>query len=255
MPILIKSESDVERMRVSGGVVAAVHRAMAALVAPGITTGELDREARRIIEAAGGSPSFLGYHGYPGAICTSVNEEVVHGMPGDRELKDGDIISIDVGVYLDGFHGDAAVTYAVGTIQPDLKALIDAAKLAFETGIAEACAGQQVGDISAAIQESIERAGYGVVRGYGGHGIGRRMHEDPSVPNYGRAGSGARLQPGMTLAIEPMLTLGGPEVRELDDGWTVVTVDGLASSHYEHTVLITDGAPELLTQPVEEMVY
>ena len=255
MAILIKSQADIERMRVSGGVVAAVHRAMEALIAPGVTTGELDREARRIIEQAGGSPSFLGYHGYPGAICASVNEEVVHGVPGDRTLKDGDIISIDVGVYLDGFHGDAAATYAVGTIEPRLKALIDAAKLAFEAGVAEAYAGQRVGDISAAIQESIERGGYGVVRGYGGHGVGRKMHEDPSVPNYGTAGSGARLQPGMTLAIEPMLTLGDAEVRELDDGWTVVTVDGLASSHYEHTVLITEGVPELLTQLVEEMVY
>ncbi|CAN5713193.1 type I methionyl aminopeptidase [soil metagenome] len=255
MPILIKSPADIARMRVSGGVVAAVHRAMAEMIEPGITTAELDMEARRIIGQAGGSPSFLGYHGYPGAICASINEEVVHGIPGDRKLKDGDIISIDVGVYLDGFHGDAAATYAVGTIEPRLVELIEAAQRAFEIGVERAVVGKRVGDISAAIQQTIESAGYGVVRGYGGHGVGRRMHEDPSVPNYGTEGTGARLQPGMTLAIEPMLTLGSAEVRELEDGWTVVTVDGLPTSHYEHSVLITHGEPELLTQLVKEMVY
>jgi len=255
VPILIKSAADIEKMRAAGQVVADVHRKMRALIEPGITTGELDAVAAEIIRAAGGSPSFLGYHGYPGNICTSVNEEVVHGIPGERVLVDGDIVSIDAGAYLDGFHGDAAATYAVGRIQPRVQDLIDAAQRAFEAGLAAAVVGNRVGDISAAIQRSIESAGHGVVRGYGGHGVGRRMHEDPSVPNYGDPGTGARLQPGMTLAIEPMLTLGQADVRELADGWTVVTADGKPSSHYEHTVLITDGVPERLTQLAEKVVY
>jgi methionyl aminopeptidase len=228
---------------------------MGELIEPGITTRELDATAAAIIAEAGGSASFLGYYGYPGSICASVNEEVVHGIPGERVLQEGDIISIDVGAYIDGFHGDAAATYPVGEISPDVQALIEAAERAFDAGIALAVPGNRVGDISAAIQESIESAGYGVVRGYGGHGVGRQMHEDPSVPNYGKAGTGARLQPGMTLAIEPMLTLGNAEVEELEDGWTVVTVDRSPSAHYEHTVLITEDLPERLTQLVEEMVY
>ncbi|MEZ4572133.1 MAG: type I methionyl aminopeptidase [Thermomicrobiales bacterium] len=242
-------------MRVAGAVVAAVHRRMAELIEPGITTAELDAEARQIIADAGGTPSFLGYHGYPAAICASVNEEVVHGIPSERSLKSGDIISIDVGAYIDGFHGDAAATYPVGEIDSDVQELIDAAKRAFEAGVGVAVVGNRIGDVSAAIQASIEQSGFGIVRGYGGHGVGRRMHEDPSVLNYGTGGTGARLQPGMTLAIEPMLTLGDHEVQELEDGWTVVTVDGKPAAHYEHTVLITDGKPELLTQFVEEMVY
>jgi methionyl aminopeptidase len=228
---------------------------MRAMVAPGVTTAELDAAAAEIIRAAGGSPSFLGYHGYPGNICTSVNEEVIHGIPSGRVLREGDVVSIDVGAYVNGFHGDAAATYAVGKIDRAAQALIDAAERAFEAGFAAALAGNRVGDISAAIQRSIETAGFGVVRSYSGHGVGRRMHEDPSVPNFGDAGSGARLQPGMTLAIEPMLTLGAAETRELEDGWTVVTADGKPAAHYEHTVLITAGVPERLTQLVEEVVY
>ena len=255
MPILIKSPADVEKMKIAGDVVAEVHRKMASMIEPGVTTAELDSSAAAIIEAAGGVPSFLGYHGYPASICASVNEEVIHGIPGKRKLRDGDIISIDVGAYINGFHGDAAATYAVGTIDAKTTDLIEAAERAFDAGFAMAIAGNRVGDISAAIQRSIEESGYGIVRNYGGHGIGRRMHEDPSVLNYGQANTGARLQAGMTLAIEPMLTLGNAAVRELEDGWTVVTVDGSSSAHYEHTVLITDGVPERLTQVSMEVVY
>ena len=242
-------------MRMAGAVVADVHYAIAKAVAPGVTTGDLDALAREIIRAAGGSPSFLGYQGYPAAICTSVNEEVVHGIPGTRVLVEGDIVAVDIGVYLNGFHGDSARTYAVGAIDERLVGLIDAAKAAFEAGVAAAIAGNRVGDISSAIQNSIVAGGFQAIRGYGGHGVGRRMHEDPSIPNEGSPATGARLQSGMTLAIEPMLSLGGGEVVELDDGWTVVTLDGSPTSHYEHTVLITESEPVMLTQFIREMVY
>ncbi len=255
MPILIKSAANIEAMRAAGQVVAEVHRKMAGIIEPGITTAELDAAAVAIISAAGGSASFLGYGGFPASICASVNEEVIHGIPGDRALLEGDVISIDVGVFLDGFHGDAAATYPVGTISDEAAALIAATEAAFEAGFAAAVAGNRVGDISAAIQQSAEAAGFGIVRGYAGHGVGRRMHEDPSVPNYGEAGTGAKLQPGMTLAIEPMVTLGSHETEELDDGWTVVTVDRKPAAHYEHTVLVTDGVPERLTHLVEMVVY
>ncbi len=235
-------------MRVSGRVVAQVHALMGAMIKPGVTTGELDAAARELIEETGGTPSFLNYQGFPGSICASVGPEVVHGIPGDRVLVEGEIISVDVGAFVNGFHGDAAVTYAVGSIEPAMEKLIEASRRAFEAGYALARPGNRVGDVSAAIQESIESAGFGVALHYGGHGIGRRMHEDPSVPNYGEPGTGARLQPGMTLAIEPMLTAGSPETVELDDGWTVLTADGQASAHYEHTILITESEAEILTQ-------
>lgn len=248
MAIHIKSAAEIEKMRVAGQVVARVHALMAEMIKPGVTTGELDSAARQLIEEAGGTPSFLGYHGYPASICASVGCEVVHGIPGDRVLQEGEIVSIDVGAYVNGFHGDAAVTYPVGAISEELADLIAASQRAFEAGYAKARAGNRVGDISAAIQAAIESAGYGVVLYYGGHGIGRMMHEDPSVPNYGEPNTGARLQPGMALAVEPMLTLGSPETRELEDGWTVVTVDGSPAAHYEHTILITEGDAEILTQ-------
>ena len=255
MPILIKSNADIEQMRVAGQVVAEVHRRMAELVAPGVTTKELDAVAFSIIDEAGGSPSFLGYHGFPASICASVNEEVVHGIPGDRVLQEGEIISVDVGAYIGGFHGDAAATYPVGEVETELAELIAGAHQAFEAGCEQAVVGNRIGDISAAIQHKIDSLGYGIVRDYGGHGIGRRMHEDPSVLNYGVPGTGALLQPGMTLAIEPMLTLGNSDVRELEDGWTVVTADGLPAAHYEHTVLVTENEPDLLTQLVQKVVH
>lgn len=248
MPIVIKSPADIERMRAAGRLVAEVHVEMAKLITPGITTVELDDRAREIIEAAGATPSFLGYGGFPKSICASVNEEIVHGIPGDRVLEAGQILSVDVGAYLDGFHGDAAVTYPVGDVAENLKGLIEDTEKAFWVGFEYARAGIRIGDISSAIQDYAESRGLGVIRLYGGHGIGRRMHEDPSVLNYGEPGTGAKLQPGMTLAIEPMLVLGSPETRELDDDWTVVTVDGSAAAHFEHTVLISDDEPEVLTK-------
>lgn len=248
MPIVIKSPLDIERMRAAGRLVAEVHAEIARMVQPGVTTGELDDRAREVIEAAGATPSFLGYGGFPRSICASVDDEIVHGIPGERKLQAGQIIAVDVGAHLDGFHGDAAVTYAVGDVSEDLQRLIDDTERAFWIGLKQAKAGNRVGDISAAIQEYAESHGLGVIRMYGGHGIGRRMHEDPSVLNYGDPGTGAKLQPGMTLAIEPMLVLGSPETRELDDEWTVVTVDGSAAAHFEHTVLITDDEPEVLTK-------
>ncbi len=252
MPIHIKSPEDIEKMRIAGDAVARVHALMAGMVAPGVYTAELDLAARRLIEEAGGTPSFLNYNGFPGSICASVGREVVHGIPGDRQLKEGEIISIDVGAFINGFHGDAAVTYAVGSISPELEALIASAERAFEAGRRAARVGHRVGDISAAVQSSIEADGYGIVRHYGGHGIGRRMHEDPSIPNLGTAGTGAHLQSGMTLAIEPMLTLGSPDTIELEDGWTVVTADGTASAHFEHTIVINDNEAEILTKIHEE---
>jgi methionyl aminopeptidase len=247
MPIVIKSSEDIQKMRAAGRVVAEAHALLADMVRPGITTGELDRAAHELIARAGGTPSFLNYHGYPRSICTSVGAEVVHGIPGERVLQEGEIVSIDVGVYLNGFHGDAADTYAVGHAGDELLALIGAARRSFAAGLMQARKGRRVGDVSAAVQSVIDEAGYGVVRGFGGHGVGRSMHEDPSVPNYGEPCTGARLQPGMTFAIEPMLALGDPEVVELEDGWTVVTRDGKPAAHFEHTVLITEGDPEILT--------
>lgn len=247
MPILIKAEPDVEKMRRSGALVADVHTAIERAIKPGVKTIELDAIAREILSTAGATPSFLGYHGFPAAICVSVNDEIVHGIPGDRVLDEGDIVSVDVGAYLDGFHGDAAATYAVGEVTAEVMALIQATERAFWAGFQTAIVGNRVGDISAAIQASAEHDGFGIVRFYGGHGIGRKMHEDPSVLNYGEPGQGAKLQPGMTLAIEPMLTLGSPDTKVLDDDWTVVTKDGLPSAHYEHTVLITSDGPEALT--------
>lgn len=247
MPILIKAEPDVQKMRRSSKLVADVHAAMQSAVIPGVKTIELDSIAREILSAADATPSFLGYHGFPAAICVSVNDEIVHGIPGDRELQEGDIASIDVGAYLDGFHGDAAVTYPVGTIASEVSQLIDATERAFWSGFEQAIVGNRIGDISAAIQASAENDAFGIVRFYGGHGIGRRMHEDPSVLNYGEGGTGAKLQPGMTIAIEPMLTLGDPDTKVLEDDWTVVTRDGSPAAHYEHTVLITEHGPEALT--------
>jgi methionyl aminopeptidase len=247
VPIVIKSAEDIEKMRAAGRVVAQVHAMLAVKIRPGVTTGELDRAAHAMIVEAGGTPSFLNYHGYPRSICTSVGREVVHGIPGDRVLEEGEIVSVDVGVYMNGFHGDAANTYPVGQVDREIVALINAAREAFWAGFAVARPGKRVGDVSAAVQTAIEERGYGVVRGYGGHGVGRSMHEDPSVPNYGEPSTGARLQPGMTFALEPMLTLGDPEVVELDDGWTVVTRDGKPSAHFEHTLLITENEPEILT--------
>lgn len=245
--IVIKSQNEIERMRVACAAAADVLRAVAALVAPGRSTAELNEAAGEEIKKAGGKSPFLGYKGYPGHICVSVNEEVVHGIPGKRRVQYGDIVSLDVGIILDGFVGDNATTVAVGVVEPRTQELLRVTEQALHAGIAAARAGNRVGDISHAVQTLVEANGFSVVREFVGHGVGRSMHEEPQVPNFGRAGEGPKLKPGMTLAIEPMINVGTSDVQMLSDGWTVVTADGAPSAHFEHTVLITDGEAEILT--------
>ena len=217
------------------------------MVAPGVTTGEIDREVQRLIEAAGAKPAFLGYRGYPASVCISVNEAVIHGIPGGRKILPGDIVSIDVGTLFDGFYGDCAATFAAGDVPAQTQKLIDVTRQSFYEGLAFCREGYRISDVSHAIQAYAEGHGFSVVRDFIGHGIGKALHESPEVPNYGAPGRGVRLRAGMTLAIEPMVNAGGLAVRVLEDGWTVVTADGSNSAHYENTVLITDGEPEILT--------
>ena len=247
MAITIKTQDQIEKMRVAGNILKDLIDMLEGMIRPGITTDELDKAAEDFIKSRGATPSFLGYSGYPKSLCTSVNEEIVHGIPSSRKLKNGDIISIDMGAYIDGYHGDCARTYGVGEISEADKKLIDVTRQSFFEGIKFAKAGNHLYEISAAIQEYAESFGFGVVREYVGHGIGRNMHEDPSIPTYKVPGRGPRLQKGMVLAIEPMITAGSYKCRVLKDGWTAVTRDGSNAAHYENTVLITDGEPELLT--------
>jgi methionyl aminopeptidase len=249
MTIEIKTPEQIAAMREAGLVVARTLRVLADAVRPGITTADLDALAEAEIRAAGAIPSFRGYHGYPATICTSVNDEIVHGIPSPRRmLREGDIISIDCGAIVGGWHGDAAVTVGVGAISAGDAALLEACETALWRGLDQARAGGRLGDISHAVEASVERSGrYGVVEEYTGHGIGSAMHMDPPVPNYGRAGRGPRLRPGMALAIEPMVMRGDPETVQLDDGWTVVTADGSRAAHFEHTVAITADGPWVLT--------
>ena len=247
MAITIKTQDQIEKMRVAGNILKDLIDMLEGMIRPGITTDELDKAAEDFIKSRGATPSFLGYSGYPKSLCTSVNEEIVHGIPSSRKLKNGDIISIDMGAYIDGYHVDCARTYGVGEISEADKKLIDVTRQSFFEGIKFAKAGNHLYEISAAIQEYAESFGFGVVREYVGHGIGRNMHEDPSIPNYKVPGRGPRLQNGMVLAIEPMITAGSYKCRVLKDGWTAVTRDGSNAAHYENTVLITDGEPELLT--------
>ncbi len=249
MNIEIKTPEQITAMREAGLVVARTLGVLAAAVRPGVTTADLDALAEAEIRAAGAIPSFQGYHGYPATICASVNEEIVHGIPSPRRsLREGDIISIDCGAIAGGWHGDAAVTVGVGAISAANVALLEACETALWRGLAQARAGGRLGDISHAVETSVARSGrYGVVEEYTGHGIGSAMHMDPPVPNYGRAGRGPRLRPGMALAIEPMVMLGGAETVLLDDGWTVVTADGSRAAHFEHTVAITVDGPWVLT--------
>jgi len=245
---MIKTAAELEQMRASGRILREVHNAIAPIVKPGVTTMDLENVAVTKIAEFGVQAAFKGYHGYPAALCTSINEEVVHGIPNARRvLKDGDIVSIDCGVILDGFYSDAAVTYAVGTASDLTKRLLDTTKASLDAAIQQARVGGRLGDISAAVQEICESQGFGIVRDFVGHGIGRAMHEDPQVPNFGIRGKGPRLKAGMVLAIEPMINAGSPEVKVLKDGWTAVTVDGSYSAHFEHTVAVTMDGPVILT--------
>ena len=249
MAIMIKTSAEIEKMRFSGQILRKVHEAIRPLVVAGKTTMDLEVVANREIASFGAKAAFKGYHGFPAALCTSLNDQVVHGMPSEKTvLKDGDILSIDCGVIVDGFYSDAAVTYAIGTPSAKTRKLLDVTKASLEAAIQEARVGGRLGDISAAVQEMCEAQGFGVVREFVGHGIGKTMHEDPQVPNFGTRGKGPRLKAGMVLAIEPMINAGGAEVKVLKDGWTAVTVDGSYSAHFEHTVAITKDGPLVLTR-------
>ncbi|MBQ6475104.1 MAG: type I methionyl aminopeptidase [Clostridia bacterium] len=245
--ITIKNREQIEKMRKAGKLTAEAIEAVHKAIHPGVTTKELDAIAEDYIRSRGGAPSFKGYGGFPGSICASVNEEVVHGIPSDRKLQEGDIIGIDCGVLLDGWQGDSAATFAVGKISADAQNLIDITRQSFYEGLKMCHPGMRLGDIGHAVQSYAESHGCGVVRDLCGHGIGREMHEDPEVPNFGKPGHGLRLVKGLVIAVEPMINLGTWRVRTLNDGWTCVTADGSLSGHYEHTIAITDGEPELLT--------
>lgn len=245
--IYLKSNNEIDLMRKSGRIVAETLAKIEEVIKPGITTRELDRIAEEYIRSCGAQPSFKGYHGFPATLCTSVNEQVVHGIPGDVALQEGDIVSVDCGAYLNGFHGDAARTLAVGNVSAEVQKLIDVTRESFFEGVKYAMIGNRMGDISHAIQAYVESNGFSVVRDYVGHGIGKEMHEEPPVPNYGKAGRGLKLAKGMALAIEPMVNIGTYAVKELSDGWTVVTYDGKMSAHYENTIVILENGPEILT--------
>lgn len=249
MAIMIKSAAEIEKMRRSGIALRQVHDAVREVVRVGATTMDLERAAEARVKELGVTPAFKGYHGYPAILCTSVNSEVIHGIPSDRgALKDGDIVSIDCGVIVDGFYSDAAVTYPIGTPSPAVQKLLRVTEASLYAAIEKAVPGGRLFDISHAVQSMCEAEGYGVVREFVGHGIGRSMHEDPQLPNIGTPGKGPRLKPGMVLAIEPMINLGKPDVKVLEDGWTAVTVDGSFSAHFEHTVAITKDGPLILTR-------
>lgn len=245
--IVVKSAGDLEGMRASAQVAATVRNAVVRMVSPGVTTGELSDYAGELIKRAGAESAFFGYRGYPGRICVSVNETVVHGVPGNRRIQLGDIVSIDVGVKYGGYIGDTATTVMVGVTDPKVLSLVRTAENALEAGIAMARVGRRLSDISHAIEEVVVKAGFSVVREFVGHGIGRKMHEDPQIPNFGPRGRGPKLKTGMTLALEPMVNLGEADVEVQDDGWTVLTRDSKLSAHFEHTVAVRDGNAEILT--------
>ena len=247
MAVTIKSRHEIELMRDAGKILAEVHDRLAEIIEPGITTMEIDRRGEEMIRKAGCIPSFKGYEGYPASICVSVNDEVVHGIPDKNHLFEGDIVSLDAGVIYKDYQSDAARTYGVGNIDDEARRLIDVTKESFFRGIEKARAGNHLYDISAAIQKYVEANGFSVVRDLVGHGIGKEMHEEPQIPNYKPVGRGMRLCPGMTLAVEPMVNAGKYEVWILEDDWTVVTRDGSNSAHYENTILITEGDPEILS--------
>lgn len=244
-----RSAEHLRLMRSAGRVVAEMHERIRAGIRPGVTTAELDRIGREVLEARGATSNFLGYHGYPAVICASPNEVIVHGIPGDRVLEEGDIVAVDCGAVVAGWHGDAAFTAPVGEVDREAARLIEVTRRALEAGIAAMRDGNRIGDIGAAVEGVVTAAGFSVVREYVGHGIGQAMHERPEVPNHGVPGKGARLRPGMTLAVEPMVNAGAPGTVLGDDGWTVSTADGSWSAHWEHTIAVTEDGPEVLTVP------
>ena len=253
--VTIKSKKEIELMREAGRVTALTHKAIEEAIKPGMTTADIDKIAEETMKKNGAisaekgyDPGIRGIPPYPASTCISVNDVVIHGIPSKREiLKDGDIISVDLVAYKDGFNGDCARTYYVGNVSKEAKRLVEVTKQAFFEGIKYARKGNRIGDIGHAIQEFVEKNGYSVLREFQGHGIGRSMHEDPGIPNYGKAGKGPRIEPGMTLAIEPMVIMGKPDILELDDGWTIISEDGTQTAHYENTILITENDPEILT--------
>jgi methionyl aminopeptidase len=242
-----KSRVEIETMRRAGRIVAEVLALLEAELTPGVSTAHLDALAERHIRSSGATPSFKGYHGFPASVCISIDDEVVHGIPGERTIRAGQIVSIDAGAIVDGWHGDGARSFIVGEPTPEATRLVETTRLAMMAGIAAAVPGARIGDISAAVEDVATQGGYGVVRHYVGHGIGTAMHEDPQVPNFRSAAQGMQLVPGICLAIEPMLTLGSHEVETRPDGWTVVTRDGSLAAHFEHTIAITEDGPSILT--------
>ena len=247
MPIIVKSPREIEFMRKAGKITAGARTIARQAIRDGVTTEQIDQEVYNYITKSGATPSFLHYGGFPASACISVNEELIHGIPGPRVIRTGDIVSVDVGAKIHGFHGDCAGTCPCGEVSEEAKELMRVTRESFFVGIKYAKAGNRLGDIGAAIQEYVERHGYSIVREYVGHGVGADLHEAPEVPNYGRAGHGPRLVKGMTIAVEPMVNAGGAAIRVLDNDWTVVTVDGRLCAHYENTICITDGEPEILT--------
>jgi methionyl aminopeptidase len=249
MPIILKSDDEIAIMRHAGSVVAQTLQLLVDALRPGLVVKELDKIVRREFDKHQVVPTFLGYHGYPATVCVSVNEEIVHGIPGKRVIQDGDVVSLDLGCTYKGFVADSAVTVIVGTVKPDRQKLVDVTKAALDEGIKHLRPGKKLGEASNAIQTYIESNGFGVVREYVGHGVGRQMHEEPQVPNFGPADRGPVLKKGMVLALEPMVTVGDWRTRQLDDNWTVVTADGSLSAHFEHTIAVTEDGPQVLTVP------
>lgn len=252
--ITLKSPHEIELMRRAGKITAAARALARDMVKPGVTTAQIDKAVFQFIKEQGATASFLHYNGYPASVCVSVNDEIIHGIPGKRVLQEGDIVSVDVGAFIGGFHGDCAGTYPCGQVSDEALRLIRVTQQSFFEGIKYAREGYRLSDISAAVQAYVEANGFSVVREYVGHGIGHQMHEAPEVPNYGKPGHGPRLLRGMTIAVEPMVNTGTAAIRQMPDGWTVRTADGKNAAHYENTVLITDGEPELLTDPEKSLV-
>ena len=252
--ITLKSAHEIEAMRLAGKITAAARALAREMVKPGVTTQQIDKAVFHFIREQGAIPSFLHYNGYPASVCISVNDEIIHGIPGKRVLREGDIVSVDVGAYIGGYHGDCAGTYPCGQVSDEALRLIRVTQDSFFEGLKFAREGYRLSDISHAVQTFVEANGYSVVREYVGHGIGRNMHEAPEVPNYGKPGHGPRLLRGMSLAVEPMVNAGTAAIKQMPDGWTVKTADGKYAAHYENTILITAGDPELLTDPAESLV-